>query len=169
MISISIIVYDDLLYNADMGMDRAITCHGNGDLALSVQGDIQLTGSGIQAILQRIFLWMSIKEGEVPGDPDLGCCVYRYFYKKATPGNFALLQREIQYQLSRFIPELQVQSVVCNSSVNNYGTIDAVNIIILSKDYGKIDLKATKGDVDALNESLDAIDDALEFIKVNNQ
>jgi hypothetical protein len=152
-----------------MGMDRSISCHGNGDYALSVQGDVQLTGSGIQAILQRIFLWMSIKEGEVPGEPDLGCCIYRYFYKKSTPGNFALLQREIQFQLQKFIPELQVQSVVCNSATNDYGTIDAVNITILSKDYGKIDLKATKGDVEALNESLDVIDEAIDFIKTNNQ
>jgi hypothetical protein len=165
----TIIVYNDFLYNMDMGFDRSVKCHQNGDFALSVQGDIQLTGSVTQAILQKIWMWMSTKHGEVPGDPDIGCCIYSYYFRKAIPNTFALLQREVEFELKSQIPELMIKSVKCKGSTNSEGRVDGVNLEILSYDYGKIDLRTTKGDMEALNEAQASMYAALDFIKINNQ
>lgn len=165
----TVTIFDDFCINFDSGFDRSITCHTNLDFALTEQGDIRLTKSAAEAVLQKIWLWMATKFGEVPGIPDLGCPIHSYFYKKATPGNFALLQREIQYSLQKWVPELQVQSVTCNGGKNDFGQIDTVNLTIISKDYGKFTLKSTKGDIEKLNEELAKTTEALDFIKMNNQ
>lgn len=163
------IIYDDFLYNADMGFDRGVTCRGNGDFQLSPQGDIQYTASAAQAVLQKIFLWMSIAPGEVSGQPDLGCCIKKYFHKKATPSNFALLEREIKYQLDKYIPEIRCQSVSVTGEGNEYGRIDGIRVEILSQDFGKFDLSTSENNIDDLHESLTSMSDAISFIQENNQ
>lgn len=151
------IIYDDFLCNFDLGFSNAIRCHENLDFALSPQCDLQYTKSAIQAVLQKVFLYMGIKEGEVPGDPELGCCIYRYFYKKAIATNFGLLARELSAQLKKFMPELQVKSVSCEGPVGEYGRIDSVQITIMSETYGQIDLTINKQDLEDLNDALQMI------------
>jgi len=138
-----IIIYDDILCNFSLGYDRAIRCHLNLDAVISPTRDITLTSSAQESVLQKLFLWLSIKEGEVPGEPELGCCVYKYFYKKSTPDNYALLEREIAYQLNKWIPELGLSTVTCEGVKDTEGRIDTISIIILSSDYGKIEINTS--------------------------
>lgn len=138
-----IVIYQDILCNFDLGYDRAIRCHNNLDAVITAQGDIILTGSAQEAILQKLFLWLSIKKGEVPGEPELGCCVYEYFYKKSIPENYASLEREIAYQLNKWIPELGVKEVTVEEGNNTEGRIDGIQITILSYDYGVIEVNTS--------------------------
>jgi hypothetical protein len=138
-----IIIYDDFLCNFNLGYDRAIRCHNNLDAIITAQGDITLTRTAQESVLQKLFLWLSIKEGEVPGEPELGCCIYKYFYKKSIPDNFVLLEREIAYQLHKWIPELGVRSVSCEGGKDTEGRMETISIIILSNDYGKIEVNVS--------------------------
>lgn len=140
--------YSDFRTNLDLGFDRAIRCHENFDFLISVQGDIMETLSDADAIIQKLFLWMAIKEGEVPNEPDLGCCIYKYYYKKPTPNNLLLLEKELEYQLKSLIPELAVQSVSVASLENNYARIDGVQITIISQEYGKLNFTTTQSDLE---------------------
>lgn len=163
------IIYDDFLYNADMWWDRAVTCHKNGDFALSPQGDIQYTSSAPQAILQKVFLWMSTAKGEIPGRPDIGCCIRTYFHKKATPSNFSMMQREIERELNDQIPELGVKSVTVKGMAGEAGRIDAVSITVLTRNYGKLDMSTTENNMDTMNAALQSMTEAIAFIQENNQ
>lgn len=140
--------YSDFRTNLDLGFDRAIRCHENFDFLISVQGDLILTLSDTDAIIQKLFLWMAIKEGEVPNEPDLGCCIYKYFYKRPTLNNLLLLAKELEYQLKTLIPELGTKSVSVASTSNDYGKIDSVEITIISQDYGKINLTTNQMDLE---------------------
>ena len=162
------IVYDDFLINFDMGFDKAIRCHGNTDFKITVQGDIELTSNAAQAILQRLWLLMITKEGEVPGNPNLGFAIYRYYFKPNTPSVIASLQREIEYQLKHFIPELGVRSVKCESATGSNGRVDGVKITILTQNFGRINLLTTRGDMEAYNEQQEILYNVMDFIQRNN-
>jgi hypothetical protein len=140
---INYIIYDDFLCNFDLGYDRAIRCHNNLDAIITAQGDIILTRSAQESVLQKLFLWLSIKQGEIPGEPELGCCIYKYFYKKSIPDNYALLEREIAYQINKWIPELGLNTVSCEGDRNTEGRMESISIVILSSDYGKIDVNVS--------------------------
>ena len=161
-------VYDDFLINFNLGYDGAVRCHGNLSFEMNNVGDIQYTSSAAQAVLQKLFILMSIKPGEVPGEPDLGFCMYKYFFKKSTPSNYALLQRELYDQLTNFIPEMGVESVTCQGSEQTTGTIDGVQINVLTKDFGRIDLSVTKGNLEALVEAQENLFNTIGLIEQNN-
>jgi hypothetical protein len=137
-------MYQDFLLNHDLTFDKAIRCHSNFDFSISYQGDTLLTTTNGQAVLQKIFLLMGIKPGEVPGDPELGWCLFKYFYKSATGNTFAQMDRDVKYQFESLIPELGVKYVKCESMGNDYGRVDGVKITIISNDYGKIVLNADR-------------------------
>lgn len=162
-------IYDDFLFNADLGWDKAITCHRNGDLALSPQRDIMYTSSAPQAILQKVFLWMSTAKGEIPGRPDIGCCIRSYFHRKATPSNFAVMQREIERELNDQIPELGVQSVTVAGLADTYGRIEGITITVLTRNYGKLDMSTTENNMDTMNAALESMTEAISFIQESNQ
>jgi hypothetical protein len=131
-------------------------------------GDIQYTSSALQAVLQKLFLLMAIKPGEVSGMPDLGFCMHKYIFRKSTPSNYALLQRELFTQLTTLIPEMGVRSVKVTGSDETTGTIDGVQINIITRDFGKLDLKLTKGDLEALVEAQDNMYNVVGLIERNN-
>ena len=164
----SITVFNDFLINFDMGFDKAVRCHGNTDFHITVQGDIAETSSAEQAILQRLWLLMITKEGEVPKHLDLGFAIHRYYFKPNTPSNIAALQREVEYQLMHFIPELGVSSVKCESMTNDSGRVDGVKIVILTKNFGRINLLTTRGDMEAYNEQQEILYNVMDFIQRNN-
>lgn len=138
----------DFKLNFNLGWDQAVRCHQNVDFSITRQGDIALTSTDSEYILQKIFLWMSIKYGEVPGAPTLGCCVYKYFYKKATPNTFALLEREVKTELNRLMPELGVTSVRAVAKNSDYGRIDAVELEIITARHGTIQADIDQSDAD---------------------
>jgi hypothetical protein len=163
------IIYNDFLINFNTGFDKAIRCRENEDFYITPQGDISLTRSAIEAVLQKVWLWMAVKYGEVPNDPELGCPIYKYFFKKATPNNFALLQREVESSLKNLIPELDVKSVSCKGAASSEGLIEDLHLVILSNTYEKFDLKTSQGDMEKLNEYYNEMREALELIDVNNR
>lgn len=144
----------DFKINFDLGWDKAIRCHQNVDFQISHTGDIALTSTDSDYILQKIFLWMSIKYGEIPGEPDLGCCVYKYFYKKATPNTFALLEREVATELRRLIPELGVTSVKAVSATNDSGRIDSVELEIITARHGTIQASVDQDEYTSIWDAL---------------
>jgi hypothetical protein len=163
------IIYNDFLINFDLGFDKSILCHSNLDFSISQNGDIQLTRSLTESILQKVWIWLSIKEGEVPNDATLGCCIYPFFFKKATPNNFAILERQLEAQLTGWIPELGVKSVSCQGAAGSEGRIENLIINIITKNYGKFDLKIAKGDLEQLNEYVNQLTNVMDFIEQNNQ
>jgi hypothetical protein len=163
------IIYNDFLINFDLGFDEAFKCRSNMDFEMSAQGDIQMTKSAIQVVLQKLWIWMAIKEGEVPNDPTLGCAIYKYFFKKSTPNNLALMQREVEYQLKTLIPELDVKSVTCVGANSSEGRIEDVHLEIISNTYGTYNLKTTQGDMEQLNEYYNQLNNALTLIEQNNK
>ena len=164
----TILVYDDFLANFNLGWDSAVRCHGNLSFEMTNTGDIQYTSSAFQAVLQKLFLLMAIKPGEVSGMPELGFCLHKYIFRKSTPSNYALLQRELFTQLTTLIPEMGVQSVKVAGSNATTGTIDSIQINIITKDFGKLDLKVTKGDLEALVEAQNNMYDVVSLIERNN-
>ena len=94
--------------------------------------------------------------------------MYKYFFKKSTPSNYALLQRELYDQLTNFIPEMGVESVTCQGSEQTTGTIDGVQINVLTKDFGRIDLSVTKGNLEALVEAQENLFNTIGLIEQNN-
>jgi hypothetical protein len=149
--------YSDFLINMDLGFDRAIRCHSNLDAAISIQGDLILVDSAKLAVLQKLFIWLGIRPGEVPGEPNLGCPIYKYFYRKAIPNTFSLQQREIEYQLKTYIPELDVQAVKTIGLNDNGGRVDGVQISVTSLTYGKFDLTTNQADLETYNEYLNNV------------
>lgn len=134
----------DFQLNGDMSFSKAIRCHDNLDFACSVQGDILLTATNGQAVLNKIYLLMKTKPGEVPNEPQLGWVLHKYFYKPATGNTFAMLEREMKFQFDALIPELGIKSLKCAGMGNDYGRVDGVQITIISNDYGKIVLTADR-------------------------
>lgn len=153
MITLIPAAYTDFLLNMNLGFDRAIRCHSNLDFAISVNGDIIELESTTDAVIQKIFLWLSIKKGEIPGEPTLGCCIYKYFYKKAIPDVMGQLQGEIYYEMVTWIPELNVKSVTVRSESTN-GRVDAVGVTIISGDYGTIQLDVNQNEMESMNNYL---------------
>jgi hypothetical protein len=141
----------DFLCNFDLGFDRAIRCHSNMDFGITPQGDVLLVNSTAQAVLQKIWIWMAIRPGEIPGEPDLGCCIYKYFYKRVTPNLLATLERDIEHQLKTYIPEIGVKSVSTSAEKSEYGRLDGVRIVIVSKNYGIFDLSTDMRSLEDLN------------------
>lgn len=140
----------DFMLNMDLGFNKAIRCHNDLDLAISHQGDILLTETEAEYILQKLFIWMSIKPGEVPGEPDLGCCIYKHFYKKAIPNTFALMEREIRYQFEQWMPELGVTSVKV-AGKSESGRVDGVQISIRTARHGEILMETTQRELEDQN------------------
>jgi hypothetical protein len=140
----------DFMLNMDLGFNKAIRCHHDLDFAISHQGDILLTETDAEYILQKIFIWMSIKPGEVPGDPGLGCCIYKYFYKKAIPDTFARMGKEIRYQFEKWMPELRVTAVRAEGRTES-GRVDGVQISIRTARHGEILIDTSQRELEDQN------------------
>ena len=134
-------MYTDWLGNWSL-KDGRVRCHGDFDFVQSVTGDLERTTSEEQYTVQKLILWLAIKKGEVVNDPELGSVLHQFLFKPLTPGNMALLERLLEYDLKKQIPELAVRTVKCLADK----TFDRVNITISTSDKNYL-LSADKSDL----------------------
>lgn len=124
----AIVIQADLAVNADLSSNN-IRCHDNVDLKTSA-GDLVLTETEDEYILQKLIMWLATALGERVDRPDLGCALWDFMHEQLDSLSLTMLSRSLEYGLKKQIPELNIQQVICSTPANS----NTVNIEFITTD-----------------------------------
>ena len=125
--------YGDIATNMSFGKGSS-KCHGSTDIALTASGDIALTMDAYSNLRQRLMMWISTPTGERLS-PDLGCCIYDFFFEKDIPENLRLFELTMENDLRTTFPTLDLKGVrITGSGDDSVGRVTSIKIILGDED-----------------------------------
>lgn len=96
----------DLKLNVDLRAGE-IKCHRLVDILLTADGDLALTGTDQETMMQKLLIYFATPKGEMV-DPLEGSVFYDYMHKSLTANHLASMSVVVRRDLVKFFPELGV-------------------------------------------------------------
>lgn len=133
----------DFKFNLDL-RSGYVRCHNRGDLVNTPDGDIALTESYSEYLLQRIIIWLATPKGEVPNDPDVGCVLHDFLFYKQTPQNLYRLAKELEYDAKVQFPDLGILYIdvkglsISSIQIVIYTQNELISLILEESEYQEL-------------------------------